>query len=210
MLKKLLLLSLICPMLRADVTLVSPLERNEQSTATELLTYGIVTSSPVIVAEALKKGAHVRTQLDQFGDTPLMLAIRIFGHSLRGQLEEKNNRASRISIVAAGMFMGQLVLGQASKLVPQEWQTSFNLFNLAALVAPAAYTLRQALKPSAVSQRAARVILLLLQRDVQSDLRNYECLAPKDILEAFYPVAKMLQNEEWFTLRRIFSQISPN
>lgn len=208
--KKLLLVSLICPALLADVTLVSPLQRNDQSTATELLTLGIVTSSPVMVAEALKKGAHLRVQLDQFGDTPLMLAIRIFGHSLRGQLEEKNNRASRIGVMAAGMFIGQLVLSQASKLVPDEWQTAFNVFNLAAVAAPAAYTVRQALKPAAVSQRAARVILLLLQRDVQSDLRNSESLAPKDILEAFYPVAKVIQNEEWFTLRRIFSQISPN
>ncbi len=181
---------------------------NQKLTPTEMLAVGIITASPSLVATAIKKGAYLRVQIDQFGDTPLMLAIRVFGHSLKTQLEAKSSRLQRLCSFASGLVISQLLMWQGSKFIPDRWQSAYNIFNLAALVGPVGYYARQSMKPTIATQRAARIILMLMQQDPQMSLRNHESLTPKDILEAFYPIARTLQSEEWFTLRRIFSQLN--
>jgi hypothetical protein len=177
-----------------------------------MLWQGIKSSTPSMVRKAIKRGASLSTREMHYADTPLIAAIREYGHSLENTWSNHGKKKGMTaSFVSSAFTLVQIVAGTAivyavtsGIIASPTWDQQKTILKNGALVTAILYT-ATLLKNARASQteKAALIAHLLMSVTEDLDERNEEWLAARDVLHAYYPLAQELHDENWERLNNL-------
>lgn len=160
---------------------------------------GIERGDAKLVDQALSvEPSLLRIRLGQYGDTPLMAAIRKYGQELSNQHEHP----ARLDLksLLAGILCG---FGASEAIIyfggPERYAY------LAGFLAGIGSTVYLASKGS---NHRARVIAVLLQKESQFQARNREGLNALELLRAYHHFARELNESSWFHFHNFLQDVT--
>lgn len=162
---------------------------------------GILTLSPALVERELERGIDMSLRYGQYEDTPLMLALRIYGRMLRTKAT-----APQITLQSWGRrAMGALGLGALCGYA--YYYKKDNILH--SLVIAGTVTTATMFATALLSQtNIKKIIKMLIEADPDINARNKEGLSALDILRAYFPYAYQLNDPDWHELFALIVQKS--
>jgi hypothetical protein len=140
----------------------------------------------------------LRARLGQYGDTPLMAAIRKYGQELSYQHEHP----SRLDLKS---LLAGIVCGFATSEVISYCGGAERYAYLLGFLGGIASTIYFAAKNSG---HRAKVIAVLLQKESQFQARNREGLNALELLRAYHHFARELNETSWFHFHSFLQDVT--
>jgi hypothetical protein len=164
--------------------------------ALHVLWEGIRDSKPYLVEDALQNKVNLNVRFGPYNDTPLMMALRIYGRHLQDRIfyapVQKSSPVRKIimSFTAAFSITGILCFFQLPvKYSPVQQGLLFSSLYAGLLTFLTFPTSHAA---------PAKVVEILIRNDLNIATRNKEGLNALDILRSYYSYAYQLQDESWY------------
>lgn len=140
----------------------------------------------------------LRVRLGQYGDTPLMAAIRKYGQELSHQHE----RPARLDLKA---LLGGILCGFGTSEAISYCGGAERYAYLGGFLTGIASTIYFASKGNG---HRARVIAVLLQKESQFQARNREGLNALELLRAYHHFARELNETSWFHFHNFLQDVT--